>query len=741
MAEENCRGRQTNYFRGWHGHGIEELNIAAPVPPVLQNLCTARTTGQRQHMLCNSLSAIELLSFPLQAAELSQNDDAAKKLEAAAIFMEKVAEEFHQAALGIQRIPVGTGDVDKLGRVLATCFDRQRFALLAAVNAWRKRFHMLPLLQRNGKSDGTLYVRVPKPTELHQDFGRCLNVAEAKLKVVLGRARYLARQTDSDVTQTLLKFLKEDDNRNANIRDDDRNADISDHGRTLRQALAHLAPANVLATRSANPSNVAVPWAQEIDGQRPMVALYFGRRSGDSACIAFVERLKSTYRRIKESGLDANKPFHVVFVSRDETEDQFRRSCADMPESWLAVPFRTSYYGQGSSVSDIIDLREMLHTTFCTSRKQVPACVLVDPWSGKVLCSDARGAIVEDPEGHGYPWGESLQISQALAKQSLFSAAVGVVNDWATDVRQRVAGVFNGPAMVRSLPGGRSIAGHEIGARTWVRRQTLAILRYLTQLSLQLPKRRAATDASERLLQDHFLPLALGQYAPDYSGCTQAARVSTLWHHLSSILSCSDSQLSGEASRFTLHIAELVAKSSLSAARARRHVVSAADLVPLSIRSLFVPPPTSVDTTEQELLRRILAPFSSQYASSSELLHAIVHLSLTTSDSATVNTLMAFARYIVTNVFVTVASSSKVLLSRHGGKLDLGSNFGVLTLPYSSSTLPAYDALLRHLARSSVLPESARAQITFARGTVPTPLLRKVADWVSAVKQNASFAI
>ena len=281
--------------------------------------------------------------------------------------MDNVATGFHNTALGVQRIQVGgSADADELEKqdgVLGTCFDRQRFALLAAVNAWRRRLVLLRRLCPSplpaADTSDSQHVRVVRPSQAREDFGRCLDEAQGRLNVLMARARLLSRQTargasaaeargtehqqggDSSRRTTFRGFLKEDFNAHARVPSENTTADLPDetnpskagmnivHQRWLQlqqegaltQALPYLQSVADLASNASGDQRDPlgkVPINQRADlvdklvrslvestdrtandwtRGKHLVAVYFGR--GDDACRAFTARLVEAYHRIK----------------------------------------------------------------------------------------------------------------------------------------------------------------------------------------------------------------------------------------------------------------------------------------------------------------------------------------------------------------------------------------------------------------------------------------------------------
>ncbi|KAK9805284.1 hypothetical protein WJX72_010971 [[Myrmecia] bisecta] len=119
---------------------------------------------------------------------------------------------------------------------------------------------------------------------------------------------------------------------------------------------------------------------RSLDGKT--VGLYFSA-GWCAPCRKFTPRLLSLYQNLNTGG----SRFEVVFVSSDRDEAQFQAYFKDMP--WLALPFKDS------------KLRNSVAQTFGVMG--IPTLVLLGP-DGKILNENARGAVLQDPEGAGFPW-------------------------------------------------------------------------------------------------------------------------------------------------------------------------------------------------------------------------------------------------------------------------------------------------------------------------------------------------
>lgn len=82
------------------------------------------------------------------------------------------------------------------------------------------------------------------------------------------------------------------------------------------------------------------------------------------------------------------KKFELVFVSSDKDQKSFDGYFADMP--WLALPFADRAR------------KEKLSKKFKV--QGIPTLVVADAKTGKVITTDGRTAVSEDPTGSNFPW-------------------------------------------------------------------------------------------------------------------------------------------------------------------------------------------------------------------------------------------------------------------------------------------------------------------------------------------------
>jgi len=141
---------------------------------------------------------------------------------------------------------------------------------------------------------------------------------------------------------------------------------------------------------------------------KEVVGLYFSAH-WCPPCRGFTPKLAEAYKTIA-----ADKSFEIVFVSSDKDEEQFAAYHKEMP--WLALPFAER------------DIKKQLSKQFKVSG--IPALILLDGATGKVLSNDGRRVVMADPAGANFPWapksldallgdvvlnGEGAEVSRASA--------------------------------------------------------------------------------------------------------------------------------------------------------------------------------------------------------------------------------------------------------------------------------------------------------------------------------------
>ncbi len=111
----------------------------------------------------------------------------------------------------------------------------------------------------------------------------------------------------------------------------------------------------------------------ELEGKT--IGLYFSAQ-WCPPCRTFTPVLKEAYEELQKQG----KPFQIVFVSHDRSENDMVRYMRDYSMPWLAVPFN-------------IPLREELKKRHGISG--IPALIIVDD-EGSVLSTNGRAEVAAD---------------------------------------------------------------------------------------------------------------------------------------------------------------------------------------------------------------------------------------------------------------------------------------------------------------------------------------------------------
>lgn len=118
---------------------------------------------------------------------------------------------------------------------------------------------------------------------------------------------------------------------------------------------------------------------QELQGK--VIGLYFSAH-WCPPCKTFTPKLKETYEKIKGAG----KPFEVVFVSADRSEESFNDYYKEMP--WLAVPYNDSR-------KNILPMEMEV--------QGIPSLMILDE-NLQLITRNGREYVDGDPEGKDFPW-------------------------------------------------------------------------------------------------------------------------------------------------------------------------------------------------------------------------------------------------------------------------------------------------------------------------------------------------
>jgi len=93
--------------------------------------------------------------------------------------------------------------------------------------------------------------------------------------------------------------------------------------------------------------------------------------------------LAEFYKKMKDK-------LEVIFISSDKDEAQWAEYFAEMP--WLALPFNDR------------DRKNKLSEKYGV--RGIPTLVLLHSTSGKTINANARGLVMQNPSGEGFPWKE-----------------------------------------------------------------------------------------------------------------------------------------------------------------------------------------------------------------------------------------------------------------------------------------------------------------------------------------------
>uniref|UniRef100_A0A7S4R3S8 Thioredoxin domain-containing protein n=1 Tax=Alexandrium monilatum TaxID=311494 RepID=A0A7S4R3S8_9DINO len=147
----------------------------------------------------------------------------------------------------------------------------------------------------------------------------------------------------------------------------------------------------------------AIPTTEALSGASA-VALYFSA-SWCPPCRGFTPQFTTAYNEALKA-----KGMRCVLVSSDHDEESFDTYFGKMP--WLALP-----YEQRAR-------KEALSAHFQV--RTIPTLALVDP-SARLLTTEARDAVVRDPQGLGYPWAEPAVRDLAEGEPGRVNSAPSVI--------------------------------------------------------------------------------------------------------------------------------------------------------------------------------------------------------------------------------------------------------------------------------------------------------------------------
>lgn len=165
--------------------------------------------------------------------------------------------------------------------------------------------------------------------------------------------------------------------------------------------------------------------------------LLFEHRCGP--CKKFTPQLAQFYKDMNKKG----KKFEVVWVSRDQTEDEFVQYYQEMP--WLAV-----------TIENIQKCVEA--TTNVYQVRGIPHLVILDGVDATVYTLDGRTKVLQDQYGLEFPWRPRTpgMIVKQLVPRSVRALVARHVNGAKQKVLSFLRGVFESflPAsLIRKLLG------------------------------------------------------------------------------------------------------------------------------------------------------------------------------------------------------------------------------------------------------------------------------------------------
>lgn len=149
-------------------------------------------------------------------------------------------------------------------------------------------------------------------------------------------------------------------------------------------------------------------------GTTEYVGLYFSA-SWCKPCQEFKEHFQQWYKSFKLN--HGESYFQVLFISSDESVESFNTNMQHVP--WFALPYehrklkvqsiivRCRLYYMKLYLYDVYKQMSFCVQVQLTKKYKVatiPALVILERATGKVVCSNARRELMEDPEGTNFPW-------------------------------------------------------------------------------------------------------------------------------------------------------------------------------------------------------------------------------------------------------------------------------------------------------------------------------------------------
>ena len=144
------------------------------------------------------------------------------------------------------------------------------------------------------------------------------------------------------------------------------------------------------------------------------LGLYFAGR-WSSACKTFMPILTSFYKSHGKA-----KKFEIVFISSDESLEEFKMNFADMP--WLALSYDQRHIKVKALLNfEIYLFAKCLLNIYCNkavlSEKfnvtGIPLLIIINSDTGDIINLDARLSLELDKEGVQFPW----KVEDAMRKK------------------------------------------------------------------------------------------------------------------------------------------------------------------------------------------------------------------------------------------------------------------------------------------------------------------------------------
>lgn len=122
-----------------------------------------------------------------------------------------------------------------------------------------------------------------------------------------------------------------------------------------------------------------------------------------------------------------NKKLEIIWVSRDQTSEDFLQYFAKMP--WLAV-----------TMQNIQEVYNRLAPSYQV--KGIPHLVFIDAQSGDVITLDGRTKVLQDPYGLQFPW-RSRSVANLLPS-SLKESLIAQVRALQAKLKAQLLGLLSG---------------------------------------------------------------------------------------------------------------------------------------------------------------------------------------------------------------------------------------------------------------------------------------------------------